>query len=314
MSLPKSLPPILPLASWKLIPKQRAHWIARPEYAESLVDKIGKDIIKDKVIIDCLPGVGLHTRAFLKYEPKKILCVEPRIPLYDEFVKLSEVEPRIVPLRWDPFSYKTTEKLLGPEYLGNLPIRSKEKVNEDLLLMATVYKSDPHRMYINYAINDIGESLDFQKFGRVRICVICPADVTKKFMAPAKSRYRTSTSVITQAYSDVELIEDFPENAMYPALHYQALMVTPKIIHAKAVPQYVFQFVVRSLYNKKTAPLNKAVKSLSPGLDQHLSKLTWDVTLPVRDLEVEQIEEVAYYFNQDPFRDTYMRKENLPKE
>ncbi|ORX81800.1 S-adenosyl-L-methionine-dependent methyltransferase, partial [Basidiobolus meristosporus CBS 931.73] len=313
MPLPKALPPIFPLSSWKQVPKHRAHWIAKQKFADQIAEKIGRNVIRDKVILDCLPGIGLHTRSFLQCEPKKIICVEPRVPLYDELTKLSEADPRVVPFRADPYAYRTTQKLLQDEYLGSLPIREKTHVNEDLLVVVTVYKTDAHRMYINYAINDIGESLDFQKFGRVRICTICPVDFGKKFLAPIKSRYRTSTSVIAQAYSDIELIEEIPEEGMYPQDNYQVLMFTPKLLESK-VPQHVFQFVIRTLFNKKTAPINKAVKSLSPGLDHHLSKLTWDTSVPVRDLEVEQIEEVAYYFNQDPFRDIYMRKENLPKE
>ncbi|KAG1452423.1 hypothetical protein G6F56_007824 [Rhizopus delemar] len=141
-----------------------------------------------------------------------------------------------------------------------------------------------------------------QMFGRVPMAFWIPDQLLTKFIAGPGDKNRCKMSVVAEGCADVKVLYTTLPKEVYPETIYHLVSIVPFEKSKINADWDVFEYVLKHLFVIRKQPLKTMVKTLGPGAEIILGRLSFDVNIPIRDLSAEQLGEVARKFDEWPLR------------
>ncbi|CAO3628347.1 unnamed protein product [Cunninghamella blakesleeana] len=283
--------------------------IADTKLAESAFEELQKQTNwtskekKNMTVIEINPGLGVWTSALFNGGFKKIYTLEPAHPYFEHVKELADASKgAIIPLKKDGYKWETYVELKGKEYLGDVIDTNWEYVHPNIFFTGTLPKSSKGEQLLAQFATCIVNKMALHSMGRIQMALWIPDVLLNKFISPPKDPNRCKMGVVTEACADVKVLCSTNLNSVYPQNLYHLVHIVP-IEKPKITADWdVFEYVIKHIFVMQKQPLNKMVRTLGPGADIILKRLSFDPSIPVGEMTVEQINEVAIKFDQWPLR------------
>ncbi|CAO0790720.1 unnamed protein product [Mucor circinelloides] len=259
--------------------------------------------VKNMTAVEIYPGLGAWTSALKDKGFKRVLALEP-VPSYNKWITgLSEQSKGVVEvLKKDGYEWETYMDLRQPEYLGSLEDKDWTHVHPHILFTGTLPKGSRGEQLLAQFTTCIVNKMAMHTLGRVQMAFWMPDTLYQKFVAPPKNHIRCKMSVIAEACADVKLVCSTEPEDMYPNGQYHLLHIVP-FAESNIKSQWdVFEYVLKHLFVMQKQPLTHMVKTLGPGADIILGRLSFDPNILIGEMTAVQLDEVATKFDQWPLR------------
>jgi 16S rRNA A1518/A1519 N6-dimethyltransferase RsmA/KsgA/DIM1 with predicted DNA glycosylase/AP lyase activity len=233
----------------------------------------------------------------------RVIAVENEKKLILDLKSLeAESENKVTLCEKNPFLWDTYETLKAPEYLGPNISKNWEHLHSKLIYTGTIPKSRQGELFIGQLYDCILQRMSMYQFGRVRMLLWVPKPFTGKIVAPLGSKERCKLSFVADACANTRVVESTADGDMFPSYEYDLIDIHPFEISKMTAPSDAFYYVVRHLMVTRRHKLTNAIGMLGPGADIILSRLKFDHNVEIRDMTVDQVNEVALRFDEWPLR------------
>ncbi|CAG8754399.1 17954_t:CDS:2 [Cetraspora pellucida] len=270
------------------------------------------NIPNNATVIEINSGLGFLTHALLNNtNVKRIIALENDKDCVENLGQLAEESSgrlEVIQAENNIVSRFASNKLevictwLQKEKLADMQIYPWEEVHPSLVSIFHL----PDKMSGDYLLNQIMQDFynrsGFQAYGRVRTNLFMPAYLYEKNMAMLGEIKRCKQGVIMESLANIDILRVIPERAYTPKSINVLLSLTPQA-QPKLKAQFdVFEYVLRHVLSKKSAPLCDTISTLGAGAESLIKNLSFDSQILVKDISVEQFIELAQIFEQWPFR------------
>ncbi|KAF9547019.1 Mitochondrial transcription factor 1 [Mortierella hygrophila] len=262
----------------------------------------------NRSVLEIFSGPGQLTRSMYLAGAKKIVTVENGEMFQSSLKKLEDESKGTIknynmnPLS-DPF-----DELLGPKVnaIPDLVPQDWENIQSNVLLVGTIPNSTLGEKCLHDLLTASTEKMGIFKYGRVEMYIFMFKDAAKRLIAPPGTPSRNRVSVLAEAAAEMTQIMRPGDTHFHLPYDYELVHFAPHKVPKLDVSMEVFDFCLRSLFTSKSNPLNKVIKLLGPGADILLKRLSFDHSIKVKHMSLEQLNEVALKFEQWPLRPTVL--------
>ncbi|CAO3589872.1 unnamed protein product [Absidia cylindrospora] len=229
--------------------------------------------------------------------------LEPSIPYLNEMQALAnESDGSIIPLKKDGYDWKTYVELKEDAYLGQYINPDWSEVHPNILFTGTLPKSAKGEQLLAQFATCIVNKMALHSIGRIQMALWIPDQLYQKFTAAPGSKERCKMGVVSEACADINLIYSPSPESVYLNNSYHLVHIVPNVETNIKAEWDVFEYVLKHIFVMQKQPLNKMVRTLGPGADIILGRLSFDSNILVGNMSACQIDEVAIKFDQWPLR------------
>ncbi|KAG0292614.1 Dimethyladenosine transferase 2, mitochondrial [Linnemannia gamsii] len=262
----------------------------------------------NRSVLEIFPGPGQLTRAMYLAGAKNIVTVENGDTFQSSLKKLEEEsEGKIKNYNINPLS-DPFDDLLGPKTnaIPDLVPQEWENIQSNMLLVGTIPNSTLGEKCLLDLLTASNEKMGIFKYGRVEMFMFMFKDAAKRLIAPPGTPARNRVSVLAEAAAEMTQLMRPGATHFHLPYDYELVHIVPHKIPKLDVSIEVFDFCCRSLFTNKSNPLNKVIKLLGPGAEILLKRLSFDHSIKIKHMTLEQLNEVAVKFEQWPLRPTVL--------
>ncbi|KAI8059100.1 ribosomal RNA adenine methyltransferase KsgA/Erm [Gongronella butleri] len=263
--------------------------------------------MKDMTSLELYPGLGVWTSAVYNGGIHRIYGLEPVKPYLEHLNDWTKpAADSITMLKNDGYNWQTYIDLKDEKYLGSLVDTDWSRPHPRLLFTGMIPKSSIGEQLLAQFATCIINKMALHSFGRVQMALWLPDPLLKKFMSEPGSSARCKMGVVTEACADVSVIHTLDESCVFPHNVYHLVHVTPFTESKLKSDWDVFEYVLRHIAVMPKQSLVKMVRTLGPGADIILGRLSFDPNILVGDMTATQLDEVAIKFDQWPLRPRFL--------
>ncbi|KAG0321779.1 Dimethyladenosine transferase 2, mitochondrial [Linnemannia gamsii] len=262
----------------------------------------------NRSVLEIFPGPGQLTRSMYLAGAKNIVTVENGDIFQSSLKKLEEEsEGKIKNYNINPLS-DPFDDLLGPKTnaIPDLIPQEWENIQSNVLLVGTIPNSTLGEKCLHDLLMASSEKMGIFKYGRVEMFMFMFKDASKRLIAPPGTPSRNRVSVLAEAAAEMTQLMRPGAAHFHLPYDYELVRLVPHKIPKLDVSMEVFDFCLRSLFTNKSNPLNKVIKLLGPGAEILLKRLSFDHSIKIKHMTLEQLNEVALKFEQWPLRPTVL--------
>ncbi|KAG0188716.1 Mitochondrial transcription factor 1 [Apophysomyces sp. BC1034] len=277
--------------------------LANAEGAALALTKLNIKNPQDTTVVELYPGLGVWTAALVNANFKRIITLEPHTQYFNKIEDLAKDSQGIVEAwKKDGYDWEAYVELKKPEYLGKLVNTDWTNVHPNILFTGTLPKSAKGEQLLAQFTTCIINKMAMHSMGRIQMALWIPDQLYKKFVAPPGSSSRCKMGAVTEACANVEVITTTSPTCVYPNNDYHLVHITPFAQKLTTSQWDVFEYVLKHLFVMQKQPLSKMIKTLGPGADIILGRLSFDPKIAIGQMTAKQIDEVAVKFDQWPLR------------
>ncbi|KAF7724394.1 Mitochondrial transcription factor 1 [Apophysomyces ossiformis] len=280
--------------------------LSNPTGAAQALAKLNIRNPQETTVVELYPGLGVWTAALFNANFKRIITLEPHAQYFQQVEQIAQQSNGVIEaLKKDGYDWDTYVELKKPEYLGQLINTDWTEIHPNILFTGTLPKAAKGEQLLAQFATCIINKMAIHSMGRIQMALWIPDALYKKyqkFVAPPGSSARCKMGAVTEACAQVKVIATTNETCVYPNNEYHLVHITPfasKIIKSQ---WDVFEYVLKHLFVMQKQPLSKMIKTLGPGADIILGRLSFDPSIAIGQMTVKQIDEVAIKFDQWPLR------------
>lgn len=310
----RSLPPLISTDLWPTVFKaSRARGQLRVSVMTEDTANLTAAAMKfeanpNRSVLEIFPGPGQLTRSMYLAGAKKIVTVENGETFQSSLKKLEDESKGTIknynmnPLS-DPF-----DELLGPKInaIPDLVPQEWEDIQSNVLVVGTIPNSTMGEKCLHDLLTASSERMGIFQYGRVEMFMFMFKDAAKRLIAPPGTPSRNRVSVLAEAAAEMTQLMRPGAAHFYLPYDYELVHFVPHKVPKVDVSMEVFDFCLRSLFTNKSNPLNKVIKLLGPGAEILLKRLSFDHSIKIKHMTLEQLNEVAVKFEQWPLRPTVL--------
>ncbi|OBZ87605.1 Mitochondrial transcription factor 1 [Choanephora cucurbitarum] len=277
--------------------------IGAQSIAELGIKQLNLFNVKNMTVVEIYPGLGAWTSAIKNVGFKRVLSLEPQPVYYNWMQQYSETTDGVVEvLKKDGYDWDTYQDLRAPEYLGQLERKDWSEIHPEILFTGIIPKGSKGEQLLAQFTQCIVLKMAMHSLGRIQMAFWLPDQLFQKFIAPPSATTRCKMSVLAEASSEVRLICSTDPKDMYPNGQYHLVQILPlEESHIKCQWD-VFEYVLKHLFVMQRKPLSHMVKTLGPGADIILKRLSFDPSIIIGEMTAAQLDEVARKFDEWPLR------------
>ncbi|KAF9957819.1 Mitochondrial transcription factor 1 [Modicella reniformis] len=248
----------------------------------------------NRSIIELFPGPGQLTRS-----------MSPGLLSVDTLVQSSEGRIQHYPLspHTDPY-----DELLDPknEAIPELKPQPWDKVHSDLMLVGSIPNTTMgDKVLIDFLMASM-ERIGIFSFGRIEMYMFCNTDTVKRLTAGPGSSSRNKVAIYGEASADIKSVMQPGAEHFHLPYDYELLRLVPHEKPKLTTTLEVTDYCLRNLFASRSHSLSKGIKLLGPGAEILLGRLNFDTSIKVKNMTLEQLNEVALKFSQWPLRPTVL--------
>ncbi|KAG0261291.1 Mitochondrial transcription factor 1 [Actinomortierella ambigua] len=292
--------------------------VAAPELWQTLFKgSKAKGQLRVSVMSEDAAGPGQWTRSMAMRGANKVITVEPHPSFQASLKTLQDAsEGRIVQIQHNPFFEPVEDLLLHPKngVLNDIRPQSWDNVHTDLVLAGSIPHSMQGEKFLQDLIMSSIEREGIFRLGRVEMFFFCYKDTIKKLSAAPGEMQRHRLGLITEAAMDLKTLYKPGISHFYLPYDYQLLHIVPHSKPKLESSLETLDFCLRSLFAQKSKPLDKVIKLLAPGADILLNRLSFDTNIRIKDMTLDQFNEVALKFDQWPLRPDTLHEDMILQE
>ncbi|CEP13273.1 hypothetical protein [Parasitella parasitica] len=250
-----------------------------------------------------IAGLGTWTMTLKDNGFKRVIALEP-VPAYNHWITgLSEQSKGIVEvLKKDGYDWETYIGLKEPQYLGELENKDWTHVHPGIFFTGTLPKGSRGEQLLAQFMTCITNKMALFTMGRIQMALWIPDSLFYKITAAPGTNARCKMSVIAEACADVMPICSTGPKDVYPHGEYHLVHIIP-FAESQIKSQWdVFEYVLKHLFVMQKKPLSHMVRTLGPGADIILGRLSFDPQILIGTMTAMQLDEVATKFDEWPLR------------
>ncbi|KZV82510.1 S-adenosyl-L-methionine-dependent methyltransferase [Exidia glandulosa HHB12029] len=331
---PPTFAPLPPAPVWHATfgsPRDRV-WLHNFETATAVAEGFLRDVTTPKTIVEAYPGAGILTRALLQHPPsvvQKIIVLEDNEKCLPILKQLEEADPRVVVVPQSGFEWATYAALEAAGHMKDVQVKPW-KDEAALQWIAHIPQSVRGEQLMSQLFRASPERAWLFKYGRVRMSCILAEGLHERVRAKWGAKARCKLSIIASATCDID--DAVPYESLRPApSHFHPPAKTTKTSKASNVHQAAANFtpmvnqliakgdidkwdyILRSMFIRKTNSLRKVLPSLCPGAENLLDLMSMpsipeadrvDVNKLITNMTERDWEVVVKAFNAWPFAPT----------
>ncbi|KAF8942348.1 Mitochondrial transcription factor 1 [Haplosporangium gracile] len=262
----------------------------------------------NRSVLEIFPGPGQLTRSMYLAGAKKVVAVENGDAFQSSLKKLEEESGgKIKNYNMNPLS-DPFDDLLGPKInaIPDLVPQEWENIQSNVMLVGTIPNSTLGEKCLHELLMASNGKMGIFKYGRVEMFMFMFKDAAKRLIAPPGTPSRNRVSVLAEAAAEMTQLMRPGAAHFHLPYDYELVRFIPHKVPKLNVSMEVFDFCLRSLFTNKSNPLNKVIKLLGPGAEILLKRLSFDHSIKVKHMTLEQLNEVALKFEQWPLRPTVL--------
>ncbi|KAK4056030.1 hypothetical protein OIO90_003025 [Microbotryomycetes sp. JL221] len=290
--------------------------------ARDLVRAWGIDKMHDVTVLECYPGPGGLTRAFLELKNvKKVIAIEEAFRYHPllESAKQQLADPdRLHIVKEEPFLWETYSQIENDGLLKDVPVKPFDRVHDNFFL-ACQMPNHRHgeQLFVQFLSTTAGR-MWLWKLGRFRMGFIGSVPFFNKILAPPGSKSHHKLSVLIPALVNVKVVETMttlspPEQHFHKPRHDPAIVEAVEVVpHVTPLVQdyEVLEFVARNMFVSKSQSWTKGIAALSAGASNLIPEMQRrgmpaDST-PVKELSLEHWKIISDVYTAWPFKDNIM--------
>ncbi|GAA5797175.1 hypothetical protein HPULCUR_002554 [Helicostylum pulchrum] len=249
-----------------------------------------------------IAGLGVWTKAMKDIGFKRVITLEPQHMYFTWLEGMSKGVSGLDVLKKDGYDWEAYNDLKDPKYIGELENKDWSKVHPDILFTGTLPKGSRGEQLLAQFTTCVVNKMAMHSLGRIQMAFWIPDTLYQKYVAPPKNHIRCKMSVIAEACAKVELICTTAPDDMYPSSLYHLISIVPYEKSVITAQWDVFEYVLKHLFVMQKRPLKHMVKTLGPGADIILGRLSFDPNILIGEMTAEQLNEVTVKFDQWPLR------------
>ncbi|KAG2192502.1 hypothetical protein INT47_005067 [Mucor saturninus] len=274
-----------------------------PSIAAHGIQQMKLPKVNDMTAVEIYPGLGVWTRALKDIGFKRVISLEPQV-LYNHWMEgmAQESNGVLEVLKKDGYDWEAYNELKDPKYIGNMETKDWTEVHPDVLFTGTLPKGSRGEQLLAQFATCIVNKMAMHTLGRIQMAFWVPDTLYQKFVAPPRNHIRCKMSVIAEASADVKLICSTEPDDMYPSSLYHLIHIVPFEKSQITAQWDVFEYVLKHLFVMQKKSLKHMVKTLGPGADIILPRLSFDSNILVGQMTAAQLNEVALKFDEWPLR------------
>ncbi|KAF9366418.1 Dimethyladenosine transferase 1, mitochondrial [Mortierella sp. NVP85] len=270
--------------------------------------------IGGRSIIELYPGPGQLTRSMLLAGANKIMTVDNGDTYQSSLQALVDSsQGRIHHLPWNPISDPYDELVINPknQAIPGLKTQPWDKVHSELMIVGSLPDTTlGEKVLVDLMLASM-ERIGIFSLGRIEMFMFCNKDTVKRLLATPGSVSRHKVAVYTEGSSTVtSIMRPGRENFHFPS-DYELIHVVPHEKPKLETNLEIADYCLRNLFGSRSHPLNKVIKLLGPGAEILLGRLSFDTSIRVKYMTIEQLNEVAVKFAQWPLRPTILYDEMI---
>ncbi|OAD69728.1 hypothetical protein PHYBLDRAFT_182846 [Phycomyces blakesleeanus NRRL 1555(-)] len=256
-----------------------------------------------KVAVDIYPGIGVWSAVLANNGFKKVYSLEP-LPTYFKYMEelASQSDNSIIPMKIDGYDWEAYNTLKTSEYLGGMENSDWSKINPNILFTGMLPMTSKGEQLMAQLATCINNKMSLYTMGRIEMAMWIPDTLYTKITSAPGSSTRCKMSVVIEACAEIKTIYSTPDTAIYPNNKYHLVHFVPFEKSKLNSDWDVFEYVLKHLFVMQRQPLQKMVKTLGPGAEIILKRLSFDPSILVGQMTAEQLDQVAVKFDQWPLR------------
>ncbi|CAO3645893.1 unnamed protein product [Mucor hiemalis] len=253
--------------------------------------------------VELYPGLGVWTTALRDNGFKRVISLEPQTVYHHWMEGLAQKSDGVVEvLKKDGYEWETYNDLKVPQYIGDMGNTDWSIVHPKIFFTGTLPKGSRGEQLLAQFTTCIVNKMAMHTLGRIQMAFWVPDPLYRKLVAPPKDHIRCKMSVIAEASADVKLICSTAPEDMYPHGEYHLVHIVPFEKSHITAQWDVFEYVLKHLFVMQKKSLKHMVKTLGPGADIILGRLSFDSSILIGEMTAKQLDEVAVKFDQWPLR------------
>ncbi|KAF9971131.1 Mitochondrial transcription factor 1 [Actinomortierella ambigua] len=292
--------------------------VAAPELWPTLFKgSKAKGQLRVSVMSEDAAGPGQWTRSMAMHGAGKVITVEPHPSFQASLKTLQDAsDGRILQLQHNPFFEPFDDVLLNPQngVLNHIQPQSWDNIHTDLVIAGSIPHSVTGEKFLQDLITSSVERDGIFRLGRIEMYFFCYKDTIKKLNAAPGEIQRHRVGVITEAATDLKTLYKPGISHFYLPYDYHLLHIVPHVKPKLESSLETFDYCLRSLFAQKSKPLATAIKLLAPGADILLSRLSFDPKIKIREMTLDQFNEVALKFDQWPLKPDTLHEDMILQE
>ncbi|KAG0212905.1 hypothetical protein BGX28_005367 [Mortierella sp. GBA30] len=267
-------------------------------------------------IIEIFSGPGQLTRSMALAGANKIIAVENGESFQSSLEMLERSsEGRIQHVPMNPLT-DNYDEILDPAKgaIPGLRPQTWDKVHSDLMLVGSIPNSVMGERILHDLLASSVERMGIFRMGRVEMYMFCYKDAIKRLVAAPGTPSRNRVTLLAEAAVEITPLMRPGITHFHLPYDYQLLRLVPHEKPKLESSMEVMDFCLRSLFTNKSHALNKVIKLLGPGAEILLGRLSFDHSIKVKHMTLEQLNEVALKFEQWPLRPTALYDDMIMHE
>ncbi|KAK4051232.1 hypothetical protein OIV83_003054 [Microbotryomycetes sp. JL201] len=290
--------------------------------ARDLVRAWGVDKMHDVTILECYPGAGGLTRAFLELKNvKKVIAVEEAfryMPMLEAAkANLSNPE-RLSIVSEEPFLWESYSKIEKAGLFDDVSRQPFEQIHDNFFLACQLPNIRHGEQLFVQFLSTLAGRMWLWKLGRFRMGFLGATSFFQKVVAPPGTTAHHKLSVLMPTLAEIRVIQTMsslspPEQHFHKprndAAIVQAIEVTP---HLKPLVQdfEVLEYVTRSMFVAKSHPWTKGLAALASGATNLIPEMKRrgmpDEATTVNNLTLEHWKIISDVYTEWPFKENVM--------
>ncbi|KAM0787522.1 hypothetical protein ACM66B_003593 [Microbotryomycetes sp. NB124-2] len=290
--------------------------------ARDLVRAWGVDKMHDVTVLECYPGAGGLTRAFLELKNvKKVIAMEEAfryMPLL-EAAKAKLADPaRLDIVSEEPFLWESYTKIEAAGLLKDVPVQPFEQVHDSFFLACQLPNIRHGEQLFVQFLSTLAGRMWLWKLGRFRMGFLGSAPFFNKVVAPPGTSAHHKLSVLMPTLADIRQIQTM-SSLSPPELHFHkprndaavvsALEVTPRV--EPLVNDFeVLEYVTRNMFVSKSQSWTKGLAALASGATNLIPEMKRrgmpDEATTVNNLTLEHWKIISDVYNEWPFKENVL--------
>ncbi|KAJ1657572.1 Dimethyladenosine transferase 2, mitochondrial [Dispira simplex] len=155
-------------------------------HLEAVAENIGEENIRNKCIIDMLPGLGLWSHVLLQYQPQHIYAVENETQFDSYLQAICREYPDKFSLPHGRYCQEYLSQIRQkPSELAEFPSMAHTEPSS-LMLTGALKAEKTHYSWLFHMVADSLDQANLYEYGRVQLNIFLPEDFVKSHVTPPK--------------------------------------------------------------------------------------------------------------------------------
>ncbi|KAI9599001.1 S-adenosyl-L-methionine-dependent methyltransferase [Syncephalis fuscata] len=266
--------------------------LADPAYADYFVKHFlgGEANLKNKRILEYMPGAGLLTKSILRHNAKGVIVLEYEPTFLRVNTELAQEYPNehmtVLPYHSN-LGFSAWYSNTG--VFSQIEKRDWETLHPDLLITGML-NMGKFQILSRFFNNILGRQHMFS-YGRVEAIMICDEKTIEMAQTHLGHKDFRPLSLWAMGSANIEVLDHNVPSDIFcckiTPLVKPLLLASPEVIH----------YVLTMLYTRKRQPLAVAIRTLAPDAIELLDNFNGDPNTLVYQLSVEQINQITMRFD-----------------